>query len=227
MYTSSTDKAAPTPHESPMKNALAERREIERDERMKRIIAAAKKVFLEKGYFGTGVRGIAQEARLSPGAIYYYFSGVDEIYVIICEESFVLINKALMKGMKSGVTCIEKLEHMAAGFMNYFLKNPEYTDLFVFSNIGWNRVNLRPELSARLERALSKSLSLVLSVVEDGKKKGEIRNDVDSIMMVHALWVSIEGLFLLDRRGLLEKSGFRIRQLLKTQLNIIARGLAP
>jgi AcrR family transcriptional regulator len=53
-----------------MKNVIAERRKNERDERMKRIIAAAKKVFLERGYFGTGVRGIAYEARLSPGAIY-------------------------------------------------------------------------------------------------------------------------------------------------------------
>lgn len=210
-----------------MKNAIAERREIERKERMRTIISAAKKVFLEKGYFGTGVRGIASEARLSPGAIYYYFSGIDEIYVIICEESFGLIHKALLKGMKSGGSSIEKLEHMATGFLNYFLKNPEYTDLFVFSNIGWNRVNLRPELSERLEKALSKSISLVFSVIEDGKKKGEIRNDEDSIRMVHALWVSIEGLFLLDRRGLLEKSGFKIRQFLKTQLNIISRGLAP
>lgn len=209
-----------------MKNLTAERRKNERDERMRRIISAAKKMFLEKGYFGTGVRGIAHEARLSPGAIYYYFSGVDEIYVIICEESFVLINKAFRKGMKINGSSIEKLEHMAAGFLNYFLKNPEYTDLFVFSNIGWNRVNLRPELSERLERALEGSLSIVLSVIEEGKGKGEIRNDEDSLRMVHALWVSIEGLFLLDRRGLLEKSGLKIRQLLKTQLGIITRGIA-
>ncbi len=209
-----------------MKNLTAERRESERDERMKRIIAAAKKVFLEKGYFGTGVRGIAHEARLSPGAIYYYFSGVDELYVIICEESFLLINKAFHKGMKTGESSIEKLEHMAACFLNYFLKTPEYTDLFVFSNIGWNRVNLRPELSERLEKALEGSLSIVLSVIEEGKRKGEIRNDEDSIRMVHALWVSIEGLFLLDRRGLLGKPGLKIRELLKTQLGIIKRGIA-
>lgn len=209
-----------------MKNLIAERRANERDERMRRIISAAKKVFLEKGYFGTGVRGIAHEARLSPGAIYYYFSGVDEIYVIICEESFVLINRALKRGMKIHGSSIEKLEHMAVGFLNYFLKNPEYTDLFVFSNIGWNRVDLRPELSKRLERALGDSLSIVLSVIEEGKRNGEIRNDEDSLRMVHALWVSIEGLFLLDRRGLLEKSGLKIRQLLKTQLRIITRGIS-
>jgi hypothetical protein len=41
---------------------------------------AAMMVFLKKGYLGTKIRDIALEAQLSPGLIYFYFRGKDEIY---------------------------------------------------------------------------------------------------------------------------------------------------
>ena len=210
-----------------MKKELLSRREAERKERMQTIIAAAKTVFVNQGYFKTSVRGIAQEARLSPGVIYYYFTGVDEIYVNICEESFQLINEALQKGVREGKSALEKLERMALNFLDNSLKYPEYTDLFVFSNIGWRRVGLDGKLVERLERTLSNTLSIVYEVVEEGKKRGEIRTDEDSWRLVHALWVAIEGAICLERRGLLENAGFDLHQLLATQLKIISGGIRP
>ena len=71
-----------------LKEALARRQETERQERRTRILDAGRRVFLKKGYLGTSIRAIAVEAELSPGLIYFYFAGKDEIYGRICEEAF-------------------------------------------------------------------------------------------------------------------------------------------
>ena len=96
-----------------MEEILARRRQPERMERRDRIIGAAKAVFLKEGYFKTNIRDIALAAELSPGAIYYYFGGIDEIHAEICVESFDLINEFLERESRRVVSPRRKLENMA------------------------------------------------------------------------------------------------------------------
>ena len=49
------------------------------------ILRAAARVFRRRGVAATGMREIAQEADLSPGNLYYYFSGKDEL-LLFCQE---------------------------------------------------------------------------------------------------------------------------------------------
>ena len=49
------------------------------------ILHAAARVFRRRGVSAAGMREIAEEAGLSPGNLYHYFSGKDEI-VLFCQE---------------------------------------------------------------------------------------------------------------------------------------------
>jgi AcrR family transcriptional regulator len=49
------------------------------------ILRAAARVFRRRGVAGAGMREIADEADVSPGILYYYFSGKDEI-LLFCQE---------------------------------------------------------------------------------------------------------------------------------------------
>src|ERR1700704_3490537 len=63
----------------------SERVERKSDVRRLEILRAAGRVFRRLGISGTGIREIAHEAGLLPGALYYYFSGKDEI-LQFCQE---------------------------------------------------------------------------------------------------------------------------------------------
>jgi AcrR family transcriptional regulator len=51
-----------------------------------RIIAAAIRVFSEKGYHSSTIADVVRESGLSVGAIYTYFSGKDELIRLSCDQ---------------------------------------------------------------------------------------------------------------------------------------------
>ena len=51
-----------------------------------RILAAAARVFSEKGYHSSTIADVVRESGLSVGAIYTYFSGKDELIRLTCDQ---------------------------------------------------------------------------------------------------------------------------------------------
>lgn len=51
-----------------------------------RILAAATKVFSDKGYHSSTIQDVVRESGLSVGAIYTYFSGKDELIRLSCDQ---------------------------------------------------------------------------------------------------------------------------------------------
>ena len=51
-----------------------------------RILAAATRVFAEKGYHSSTIADVVHESGLSVGAIYSYFSGKDELIRLTCDQ---------------------------------------------------------------------------------------------------------------------------------------------
>jgi AcrR family transcriptional regulator len=65
--------------------ASSQRAQRKSEARRVSILRAAARVFRRLGVSATGMREIADEADLSPGNLYYYFSGKDEI-LLYCQE---------------------------------------------------------------------------------------------------------------------------------------------
>lgn len=89
----------------------------QRDERRRQILKAAFVCFARKGFHGTRVREICQEAELSPGAVYLYFEGKEAIVHALAEEakaqSEALWEKTSQPSNDSGLGRIERLFELA------------------------------------------------------------------------------------------------------------------
>lgn len=63
--------------------------------RRQEILRAAARVFRRQGYAATGMRGIAAEAGLSPGNLYHYFSGKEDLLYFCQDRSLNLLLESL------------------------------------------------------------------------------------------------------------------------------------
>lgn len=208
-----------------MRNVLAKRQETERMERKERILAAARKVFLNKGYIGATIRDIALEAELSPGLIYHYFDNKDHVYGQICEEAFHILLATLKQADLAGKPTLVRLEAMARAYIRFYTDYPDYFEIISFKELGFKQVGLTGEIRDKLNQLSLSALSMLHEVVSEGIKSGKIPAYGSSWEITLSFWASIEGIIFIHKRGYLEMFDLNINQILDCQIPIILDGI--
>lgn len=174
-------------------------------ERPREILAAALRVFAQRGYTATRLDDIAAAAGVTKGTIYYYFENKDALLLRLAEV-----------GDRSE---IERLEALLASH-----PGPVSAQLRIVMRKGFaepadeTRRLLRvvylalhadaPHLFSRVvQRALVDGWALITKLIERGKASGEFRADADaqvaariftSGMLLQQLWRNSMGLDKLD-----------------------------
>ncbi|PSL48252.1 TetR family transcriptional regulator [Chitinophaga niastensis] len=135
------------------------------------IIAAAKKIFMQKGLSGARMQDIADEAGINKAMLHYYYRSKDKLFDIIFEEAADNVFKVLSAILKSDMPFAEMVAAIVENYINNLIKNP-YLPMFVLNEIHQN-----PE---RIINRFSKSghppdVQAFVEKVMKVQKKGEIR----------------------------------------------------
>jgi AcrR family transcriptional regulator len=107
-------------------NAGASVRVRRRNEaRRSEILRAAGRVFRRRGVAAAGMREIADEADLSPGNLYYYFNGKDELLYFCQDHTLEQMLGAVRKARASKASVAEKLRTVIRAHLHYTLDELE------------------------------------------------------------------------------------------------------
>lgn len=174
--------------------SVATRREKEKLERRRSILMAARDLFYEKGYQTTTVEEIAKAADVSKGTVYLYFASKDELYVSVVLEGFQIVDDIMTEIMDSELSIVEKGKSIFLAFVEYCMKNREYfriTQYFVSENA---RKNLSNTLVESVSAHAAKLLDHVAGLVEEGKRTGLIKEDLDPYTFALITWRTATGI---------------------------------
>lgn len=89
------------------------------------ILRAAARVFRRLGLSATGMREIAEEADLSPGNLYYYFSGKDEILLFCQERTLERLLGAAEEARGASGSCAGRLRSLMSAHVHCMLDELE------------------------------------------------------------------------------------------------------
>ena len=154
-------------------------RQARAEETRQRVVATARRLFAEQGYFETGTTEIVEAAGVGTrGALYHHFDNKQALFLAVLEEIEVDL------GAKVGVTItgdtwLERLEQALSAFLDASL-DPEVRRVLLVDGpavLGWD---VWREIEARY------GLGAIRMMISEGVAEGSIV-EVDADAMAHLL----------------------------------------
>ncbi|MBK7336511.1 MAG: TetR/AcrR family transcriptional regulator [Saprospirales bacterium] len=89
-----------------------------------RVLEAAKRVFIRKGYAGARMQEIADEAGINKGLLHYYFKSKDNLFSAIFEQAFREMVPRQNELFESDLPLFIKLEQFVERYLDFFPNTP-------------------------------------------------------------------------------------------------------
>jgi AcrR family transcriptional regulator len=138
---------------------------LSRDERRRRLLAAAEEVFGEKGYRKTEVEEIVSRAGVTKPMLYRHFpGGKAEIYMEVLDEHLSRMLKKLWEAMGSTDVPLEALRRGIDAYFRFAEENPEAFHLLAETSpeLDSGIVDRLREVRTSIARGLAGSIGAVL-----------------------------------------------------------------
>jgi AcrR family transcriptional regulator len=135
---------------------IRERQSRERETVRRKILNAARTLFLNESYANVSMRKIAEQIEYSPGAIYSYFTSKEDIFFALAEEGLQFVRTHCTAASRA-TSAIERVREAFWRFYTFSKEQPEYFSLiFVDSAVprisrDWERFNSMRELRQEIE----------------------------------------------------------------------------
>jgi AcrR family transcriptional regulator len=153
----------------------SQRAEAAKAQRREDLLAAARRVFAARGFRGTTIADIAEEAGIALGTIYLYFPSKEEVFAALTQQLGDLITGAMSDSL--GVTTLEEVVRLAVS--NVFRVCEENRDL-----VRLVVLNTDPESAAaqQLRRAYELQAVPIVQRLERAIEAGQVRPGDADIM---------------------------------------------
>jgi TetR/AcrR family fatty acid metabolism transcriptional regulator len=157
---------------------------IVQENRRRRILDAAVRVFARRGYHGSRVGDIASEAGVAHGLLYHYFASKDEVLETVFRENFGALLERFRAVEAADEPAPEKLEGIAKILLRTWRNDPDLVTVMV------RDVARSAQLQAQVDE-VREAFAILQRVIEQGQADGAFRRDLDARL---ASWIVYGGL---------------------------------
>jgi TetR/AcrR family transcriptional repressor of nem operon len=162
-----------------------------------RIVARAAPVFNQKGYAGTALSDLMKATGLEKGGIYRHFGSKQELAEDAFDYAWNAVTQARLAGVDEIPNTVDRLKRFVANFCD------RPTGLVPggcpLMNTAVEADDSNPALRAKARKALDAWLNRLQSVIDEGKRRGEIASRVDSADLAMLIVSTLEGAVMLSR----------------------------
>lgn len=150
------------------------------------ILEAALKVFKQHGFYEAKISDIASEAGIGKGTVYEYFDNKKQLFektIIYMTEEYIKDAKRILKQEKEFKQKIILLAQYHGRFMEENLQTGE--SIITSSNV------ISREMIYKIMEIRKKFYEFMEDLIEEGIRKGELREDLDKRIMFLTIWGAI------------------------------------
>lgn len=154
------------------------------NEKQLQIIKVTEKLIAEKGYEGTSVRDIAQEAGVNVAMISYYFGSKEKLFQALFSYRISLSKLRLENLLQDKeMTPTEKIDRLISDYVDKFISNPHFHRIVIKGQMYKDM----QEITTMIYENKLENLELIKKIVQEGQRKKEFVKNVDVPMMMVTL----------------------------------------
>jgi AcrR family transcriptional regulator len=214
-------------HEMVRHNHTLTRRQKERADREKTILAAAREVFFQDGIHHATVDSIAAKAEVAKGTVYLYFRSKETLLAHLVLEGLDSLYARLERAYDEGAphSAEARLRRLAAAYFDFYMEEPDYFRLLMAFDRGQFRESISPELYQTILHRSLDGLHWLVRGIEQGIQSGEFAA-AEARQTAGSVWAALNGVLVLTshplRRELLATD---VKALYRNVLEVILKGI--
>jgi AcrR family transcriptional regulator len=151
------------------------RRQRHKEETRNIILESARSLFSEVGFKKTTIRKIAKRAEVGFGTVFNHFPDKSSLLIAALLDDLAKTQNDAMQNFPPNASACEKFIHLSKQFFIYYWKDIGLSRTLVkemwFYRGKWGEI---------LKKDMNRYMALIEEIIDTGKQKGEIKQDVDS-----------------------------------------------
>ena len=188
------------------------------DQRKDQILSAALNVVARKGYSDCRMDDIVSEAKLSKGAIYWYYSSKKEIFLSLVNHWVNRFGVTLNHIVEEDHSASDQLKALFRFFLNAFEENPA---VFKSEMEFWALSSRDEDFRKKTNKVYHEFLNLIEGIIQRGVDSDEFKK-LDVKVAALSIMINIEGLVWL---ALFDSDGVTAKHYVDTISEFILAGL--
>ena len=178
----------------------AKPKSIQSEKTIARILDAAGRLFVNKGYHGTSIADIAQEAHLTKGALYCHFTGKSDLLLTLIKKFETEYLDELFNAINAQQgNAIAKLNRLLSFSSDFAEKNRDLCLLLTILSAELQGTG--NELEGTFTPIYAKYTRFLHRLIEDGKLQGVIQRDLDTQSLAYVIIAFHDGILLQWQRS--------------------------
>jgi TetR/AcrR family transcriptional regulator, fatty acid metabolism regulator protein len=154
-------------------------------DRRRQILAAAVKVFAEKGFHTSRVSDIAEEAGIAYGLVYHYFKSKEELLETIFRSTWTEMLARVREVESAGVPATEAVRQVTALLLRTWRRDPDLVRVLV------REVTRNQHVQQELEE-ITAAMEALEGIVRRGQESGEFRDELDPRLAAVVFYGALE-----------------------------------
>lgn len=148
------------------------------------LLNTAERLFSEKGFDGTSVRDIAEEAGINTAMISYYFGSKEKLMEAIFEQRSLNIREKVDALLNDeSLDPLHKMYRLLEEYVEKIMLSKKFHRILLCEQV----INKNPAILGMLAKIKTRNLASINDVIRLGQKKGIFKKQVDVPMMMNSL----------------------------------------